>query len=350
MDFIDKNIIIDNQKKIDKLFGIELSDEFYISLIEAVKDEFGQITNFNFSVDFIFSTLLFSTLHEALWIFKNEYEDVENFYFNLDKELDSLRRVEIVWNILQNKKLIELEGFNTEIQKKILSVKLRKEQLESVLMFLISKDHFVAKYDYDKHENLELFSYINSKGILDFRLFCIYLGLVEMYQDVDLNIYSQSIDKLNNTLAYINNYINSDKSQNELYNLAAFHYLEELDTSLIYNMDLYNEKLVDRMDKINLAIIEFLNKDNKCQIEIQNYNPLNYERIICYKLYLCSNAMSAWLNISYKSLYKYYQSIFFHNQEYHIDQFFGSIENLYQSNDDTFFNVFEDYINEKYEN
>ena len=117
-----------------------------------------------------------------------------------------------------------------------------------------------------------------------------------------------------------------------------------INTNFLY---IFNVKSIineERYDEINKFFTDsMLNTYN----QIDNNNPANLDKIICYKLLLCSY-LSPWWDFNYPKLYNYYIWCIKSNPTQNIDIFIGKIEALFDRDNDIEFDAFTKLVNLKF--
>jgi hypothetical protein len=131
---------------------------------------------------------------------------------------------------------------------------------------------------------------------------------------------------------------------NSLIDLAYKRYLDDLNTNFLY---IFKVKSVEKeyiYTEVNQFFADSMPNTFK---EINNNNPTNLDKIICYKLLLCSY-LSPWWGFEYPKLYNYFIWYIQNNPTQNIDIFIGKIEALFEKDNDLEFNSFIKIVNLKY--
>jgi hypothetical protein len=184
--------LVNNQKNIDSIFGINLDNDFYNKLINNTIKDFGSHPNFNLTISSMYSTYLFNVLHESLDIFdvrSENYSIIDKLFFELYKVHHIDRMVEIVWNLILKKDIIDAKGLGDSLIHFCCTNRLPLENKEDALLFFFSSDSFGAKFNLNKNENKKLFNLIKNKFKIDIIDFCVYLEMINTYIDIDTKVY-----------------------------------------------------------------------------------------------------------------------------------------------------------------
>jgi hypothetical protein len=195
--------LIENQKNIDMIFGINLDNDFYNKLIKNIIKDFESHPNFNLTISSMYATYLFNVLHESLDIFDvrtDIYSNIEKLFFELYKEYQSERMVEIVWNLILKKDIIDAKGLSDSLIHFCCTNRLSLEDKEEALLFFFSSDSSGAKFNLNKNENKKLFNLIKNKFKIDIIDFCVYLEMINTYIDIDTKVYKNINENIKKAL------------------------------------------------------------------------------------------------------------------------------------------------------
>ena len=134
---------------------------------------------------------------------------------------------------------------------------------------------------------------------------------------------------------------------NKLIELAYDKYLDDLNVNYLYifksTKAMYGK---DWKDKIDSILTDHISESLK---NLDRNNPLKYDKIICYKLFLCSYLNPFW-EFKYQNLYKYFSYKLRDNNNLTIDIFVGKLITLFNTNNDAIYYFIHNLVNNKYGN
>lgn len=179
------NIIITNQKSIDKLLGLNFDDDFYSKLILQIEKEYSQVKGFRFSLKKLYSCILFSNTYDLVNLLgennKEYHNNLHNIFFKSFKNgLQDDNRLAFFWNLFtinNPKKLINFDKINP------IDHTLKQSDKEKALLFIFSSSLSGASYDLDHSDMSNLFMKLYTLNKLSIENYCLYIDFVGMYQD-----------------------------------------------------------------------------------------------------------------------------------------------------------------------
>ncbi len=134
---------------------------------------------------------------------------------------------------------------------------------------------------------------------------------------------------------------------NKLIELAYDKYLDELNVNCLYIFESSKEMYgKDWKDKIDSILLDQISDSLK---SLDENNPLKYDKIVCYKLFLCSYLNPFW-EFKYPNLYKYFSYKLKQDNTLTIDIFIGKLITLFNTNNDAIYYFIHSLVNNKYGN
>lgn len=144
-----------------------------------------------------------------------------------------------------------------------------------------------------------------------------------------------------------NDILDTVKATNSvLINLAYDKYLDDLNVIRYYIFENFKEKYENEWsNKIDSLI---LSEIASSFTDLEDNNPLNHDKLVCYKLFLCSYLNPFW-EFKYPSLYRYYSYKLKQDSSLTVDIFIGKIITLFNTDNDAIYNFIKNMVNEKFD-